>query len=1099
MINVTPETKSLLKTSSNVYTSVGATIEYNLNSMVGHIKATSAISTPHLYTEAYKKLFPIDTIYKPFRPVSPGIKYYIYTTGNTDTPKDSFESPRDTALGTRPRLYYPGPDTVYKYWLAPKNDNIDISLEYLSDDTITGVSRKIPANKIIARFETNHDKPTSWTISGVTENNVIRTVTGTTLNSNGEAIIYFNGTSWSTTEPTTYTTTEYLKSITLTAVNSKTNKLLGVIEFSPRWVLPVDSDIVSLLVNKETTSDDTSIVPVGLITANYLNISLTKHHTSSRSIIEFDPTGPIDNTKIYLVKNSIVRPHINIGNGLSVPEKVVQGTFYVNAWTLSEFGDTSIDATDAAKILQDTLCPQLLVQDSPVTSIIKRVLDSVGFSNYKINITKSDNTEDTSSIPSLDYWWSDGDKTVWDVLQEICRDIQMNAFVDENNILNFYSRNAIYDKDIPSKWTFTSEAINTNGVLDYSPNIVTLNTKELFSANQVRVRYSTAFMATNSESASPLWKSGDSLLGAGALAAPIVDSSTTFKLNPNTVNANRTDKILDAFSGYVLINGEAIEYDGVWYQYVPKELDTTVSPPRDKPPVNVLIKSQSDIWKNSVKAKPGYKYFYPTGEYNIKSRKALGTSQTNHYVAPESYINKEGESGTNKFHQYNITLATPDLAKEVAGIGNYSIQSNLTNINPSVTKSFLSVSNLDKNKKTFTIALKEFNSINTSNSFFAFGTRMFFDSQLNTPEQVGGIGFCLDDTGKNGYYVLIRTTAYAGLKKDIMIIRVKNNILTVLKDSQISTTRTLAGVYSGKTYNIDVLVKKEAAKNTITLFLNGFKIEAVDYQSNLEYPPYTTNPPVAISKNVGVHCGQGVAYFEFLYAKDIDEKSYKEKSSGASYEYNGVYADDTLSLLYGNLVYSDGSTPSNQSGAVFEFGTTAREIKKTKISYDDRPAIPIQFRTSLNKYVTLLGQKLQPFGAESYVLNNTSTTVALDDGDSTSFYVLGNSIQRSGVIDYDTLQPVDPLNKESVIFDSTWIQNEEDAKSLAEWIKSNVLNKGRFVDLSVFGNPIISAGDIVTINYPVLGITPTSAKYIVTKCTVEYREGLTTSISCRAI
>jgi hypothetical protein len=897
-------------------------------------------------------------------------------------------------------------------------------------------------------------------------------------------------------QSTTYTTTEYLKSISLTAVNSKTGKLLGVIEFSPRWVIPVDSDIVSLTVNKETTSDDTSIVPVGLITANYLNLSLTKHHTSSRSIVEFDPSGPIDKTKIYLVKNAIIRPHINIGNGSS-SEKVIQGTFYINAWTLSEFGDTSIDATDAAKILQDTVCPQILVQDSPVTSIIKRVLDSVGFSNYKINIIKSDNTEDTSSIPSLGYWWSDGDKTVWDVLQEICRDIQMNAFVDEYNVLNFYSRNAIYDKDIISKWTFTSEAITTNGVLEYSPNIVTLNTKELFSANQVRVRYSTAFIASNSESGSPLWKSGDSLLGAGALAEPIVNSSTKFKLNPNTVNSNRTDKILDAFSGYVLINGEVIEYDGVWYQYVPKELNTTVTPARDKAPVNVLIKSQSDIWKYSVLAKPGYKYFYPTGEYNIKTRASLGTSKTNHYVAPDSYINKEGESGTNKFHQYNITLATPDLAKEVAGTGSYSIQSNIENTNPG--KGYLSVSNLDKNKKTFTIALKEFNSINTSKSFFAFGTRMFFDSQVNTQQQVGGIGFFLDDTGKNGYYVLVRTTAYAGLEKDIMIIKVKNNKLTVLTDSQISSTRTLTNLISGKAYNIDVLVKKESDKNTIHLFVNGFKITATDYVDILDYPPFTVTPTVAISKNVGVHCGQGVAYFEFLYAKDIDEQSYKEKSLGASYEYNGVYSDDTLSLLYGNLVYSDGNTPANQSGAVFEFGTTAREIKKTKISYDDRPSIPIQFRTSLNKYVTLLGQKLQPFGAESYALNNTSTTVALDDGDSTSFYVLGNSIQRSGVIDYDTLQPVDPLNKEFVIFESSWIQNEEDAKSLAEWIKSNVLNKGRFVDLSVFGNPIISAGDIVTINYPVLGITTATNKYIVTKCSIEYREGLTTSISCRAI
>jgi hypothetical protein len=1087
MINVTTATKNLLKSGSTISTSAGATIEYNLNSMVGYIKATSPTSTSTPYTAAYKKLFPIDTIYKPFRPVSPGIKYLVYTTGNTDTPLKSFEDPRDVELGTKPRLYYPGPDTVYKYWLSPKNDDISVSLEYLSDDTVTGVSRLIPTNKIVARFETNHDKPTSWTISGVTENNTIRSVTGTTLNSNGEALIYFNGSTWSTTEPTTYTTTEYLKSITLTAVNSKTGKLIGVIEFSPRWVIPVDSDVVSLTVNKETTSDDTSIVPVGLITANYLNLAITKHHTSSRSIIEFNPTGPIDRTKIYLVKNAIIKPYINIGDGSST-EKVIQGTFYINGWSLSEFGDASIDATDAAKILQDTVCPQLLVQDSPITSIIKRILDSVGFSNYKINVKNVSSKVDDDSIPSLSYWWSDGDKTVWDVLQELCRDIQMNAFVDENNILNFYSRNYIYDKNAESKWTFTSEEMKTGGVVTYSPNIINLNTKEMFSANQVRVRYSTAFMATNSQSSSPLWKASESFLGAGSLAKPIVDSSTMFQLNPNTVNSNRTDKILDAFSGYVLINGEILEYDGVWYQYVPLVGST---------PVRVLIKSQTDIWKNSVLAKPGYKNFTPTGEYNIKNRGALGTSKTNHSIAPDSYINKVINEDPTKFNQYNVTLATPDLAKEIAGIGTYKIQSNLENINP--VKGFLSVSNLDKDKKTFTVAIKGFNSINTSSSYFAFGTRMFFDSQVNTQQQVGGIGFCLDETGKNGYYVLIRTTAYAGLQKDIMIVKLKNNKLTVLKDSQQTSNRTMAGLYAATAYNIDVLVKKESDKNTINLYVNGFKIVATDYADILDYPPFTVTPTVAISKNVGMHCGQGVAYFEYLYAKDVDDKFYKQKTQLASYEYNGVYSDDTLSMLYGDIIYNDGDTPASQSGGMFEFGTTAREIKKTKISYDDRPAIPIMFRTSLNKYVTVLDQRLQPFGAESYVLNNTSTTVALDNGDNTSFYVLGNSIQRSGVIDYDTKQNEDPTNKESVIFDSSWIQNEEDAKSLAEWIKSNVLNKGRLVDLSVFGNPIISAGDIVTINYPILGITTDSAKYIVTKCSIEYREGLTTSVSCRAI
>lgn len=1089
MISVSNSTRDLLKTGSSISTSVGATLEYNLNSMVEHITATSsAVANP--YTNAFKKLFPIDTIYKPFRPLSPGIKYLVHTNNNTDTPLNSFERPRDVALGSKPRLYYPGPDTVYKYWLAPKNTNINISLEYFSDAAKT-IAKLVPANKIVARFETNHDRPTSWTISGVKQDNTTITASGTLINSSGEATIYYNGSTWSTTEPTTYTSTQYLKKISLTAVNSNTGKFIGVIELAPKWVLPIDSDIVSLSINKETTADDNSIVPVGTITANYMSLSLMKPHTTSRSITEYNINNAIDNTKIYLFKNVSVRPHINIGNGIT-SEKVIQGTFYVSSWSLSEFGDASIEATDAAKILQDTLCPQILVQDSPVTSIIKRILDSVGFSTYKINVKKTGSLVDDDSIPSLAFWWSDGDKTVWDVLQELCRDIQMNAFVDENNVLNFYSRNFIYDNSVESKWTFTSEEIKNGSVVDYAPNILSLSSREMFSGNQVRVRYRTAYVATNQESSQPLWTSETSYLGAGALSTDITDSSQIFQLEPSTINSVRPDKVLDQFSGYVLIGGEIIEYDGLWYQYVPASGGA---------PSRVLIKNQSDIYKYSALSKPGYKNFYPTGEYNIKTRGALTTSKSDHKKSPDSYINKSGESDPNKFNLYNITLATPDIAKLKPGVGYITSPANSTGTTS--TKSFLSVSNLDRDKKTFDIAVKSFGSVDTSKSYFACGTRMFFDSQLTSPEQVGGIGFCLDQTGKNGYYVIIRTTAFAGLQKDIMLVRVRDNKLTVLKDSQQTTPKTLSGIYSGSSYNVDVLVKRESTgpstfKNTITVFINGFKITASDSGSDA-IGGYV--PPMAITKNVGLHCGQGVVYFEYVYAKSIDEAEYNKNSLAPVYQYNGVYSDDTVSMLYGDIIYNNGNTSVDQSGSLVEFGTIAREIRRVKDSYDeDRPAIPIQFRTALNRYATVLDSRLQPFSSEAYVLNNTSSSIILHDNNYTSFYLLGNSIQRSpGVIDYDTDQSDNSNPKESVIFDSSWIQSEEDAKSLAEWIKSNTLNKGSFLDLRVFGNPILSAGDIVSINYPILGMSQNSVKYIITRCSLDYSEGVSTSISCRAI
>jgi hypothetical protein len=1103
MISANTATLDLLKKGSVVSTSAGATIEYNLNTMVEYITATSD-ALENTYEAAFKKLFPIDTIYKPFRPLSPGIKYLVHTNGETDTPANTFEKLRNLNVGDLPRLYYPGPDMVYKYWLAPKNKDISISLEYFSNEAKT-TPKLIPTNKIVARFETSHDTPKKWTITVVKEDNATTSISGTSL-VNGEAVIYYNGSTWytSATEPTTYTGTQKIKKILLSAETSNTNKLIGVIELTPRWVRNLDSDIISFLINKETTADDSSVVPVGVITANYLSLSIMKPHTTieprSKSIVEYDRfSTEIDDTKIYLFKNAIIRPYINIGTGSSTPQKIFQGFFYITSWNLSEFGEATIDATDAAKILQDTMCPQMLVEDSPVTSIIKRVLDSVGFSTYKINVkTKTNSSQvveaDDNSIPTLQYWWSDGDKTVWDVLQELCRDIQMNAFVSESNILNFYSRDFMYDKTQEPVWTFTSKNIDVAGNLSYAPNIQSLTTKELFSANQVRVRYATAFTSTNNESSSPLWKSDTSFLGAGALSSKIELNSTDFELNPNVVIGARVDKIMDQFSGYVLINGEIIEYDGVYYQYMPLGGTVFADP--------VLIKSQSDIWKYSALAKPGYENFQALNKYNIKTRGAFGTSPGKHEPSPASYINEPGQTpSTDKFDLIKgIVLATPDLPAGKASPGSYYIPEG--QYGSKVKKGFLTVSNLDKDKKTFDMAIKEFSSINTSANYFAFGTRFFFESQLNTAAQVGGIGFCLDANGKNGYYILIRTTTFAGLEKDVMIVKVNNGILTVLKDSQQSSTKIKAGIDAGVEYGVDVLLKREVqpyyntVRNTITVFINGFKITAEDNGLD-SFSGYV--PARGITNNVGLHCGQGTVYFEYVYADDITEELYKKNSSRLTYEHNGVYSDDTVSMLFGDIKYNDGNTKPNNSGSLFEFGTTAREIKKTKISYDDRPAKPIGFKTSLNKYVTVLDQKIQPFGAESYVLNTSSVTVPLDDNNNTSFYVLGNSIQRSGFIDYDTDPSKDSSNQEPVIFQSTWIQSEADAKKLAEWIKASVLNKGKFVEMSVFGNPLISAGDIVKINYPILGMTESSNKYIVNRCTLEYREGLTTSISCRAI
>ena len=79
----------------------------------------------------------------------------------------------------------------------------------------------------------------------------------------------------------------------------------------------------------------------------------------------------------------------------------------------------------------------------------------------------------------------------------------------------------------------------------------------------------------------------------------------------------------------------------------------------------------------------------------------------------------------------------------------------------------------------------------------------------------------------------------------------------------------------------------------------------------------------------------------------------------------------------------------------------------------------------------------------------------------------------SGDLEYTTEETSDYTSKEPVQFQSSWLQNLTDVKSLADWIKDTVVNRGKVVSMDVFGNPLISVGDLVTIKYSYQGFAGT--------------------------
>jgi hypothetical protein len=119
---------------------------------------------------------------------------------------------------------------------------------------------------------------------------------------------------------------------------------------------------------------------------------------------------------------------------------------------------------------------------------------------------------------------------------------------------------------------------------------------------------------------------------------------------------------------------------------------------------------------------------------------------------------------------------------------------------------------------------------------------------------------------------------------------------------------------------------------------------------------------------------------------DID---YTSLNSKGSYKYNGVYSDDTISMLFGDLVYSAGETRDSRNGSLKEFGSVVRQIKELKLDMILlNPAIPLYLSSGVNKNVNIMSSKLQPFTAEMLVMNNTSGFVNLADGQYNTFQVV---------------------------------------------------------------------------------------------------------------
>jgi len=462
-----------------------------------------------------------------------------------------------------------------------------------------------------------------------------------------------------------------------------------------------------------------------------------------------------------------------------------------------------------------------------------------------------------------------------------------------------------------------------------------------------------------------------------------------------------------------------------------------------------------------------------------------------------------GQSGAYNYFSFTVPQYSPDLfnrtdtpedtydGEEVPAVVILPGEKNTV----SIGKSLFTIHAENTNPNSYCAAVKNTN-IQTTSSYYAFGTTLYFSPTPDTSLQSGALGFFTSNTAQTGYFVKIKTTANAKSNGDEFSIgKVYKNSQKIITDSKsVTNAKSNIGLVTAAVpYKIDVRVKVTGTKVYISAYINGFKITATDTQVSATNPILSKTPYISLMVNMGT------INFDYVYAIAITEKQYA--SADLENIYSNQFSRGAFSLAYGSMLASGLTAIDSQTSDKYveEFGSVAREIRVFSSKYQDlEPKFPKYMYNNLNTSVSVLGSDLTSFSATAYLLNASGVTSNIASSDGSKLSVFGNSLMKSEDLLYFDEETNKYEIKEQMTMDSTWIQNPGDAKKLSDWIKTQWSKRQRIVDMTVLANPTISVGDIITIDYAYQDLTITD-KFVITNVRQSWSDGLETTLTARSI
>lgn len=1003
MLSTDANLKKALMENTSLSISNKLIIENNINDLAKYIKVEDMSGSNDIFSE----IFPVRSVVQSFRPSKAGIKYKILGEAtNLDTYK--------TKTIPATRIYMADKTNDYSYFLRPTAPSAKVS--YFTDSAMT-VAQTVYANKIVVKVETGHGIPTVNIKSGAT---VIHNAASPT---DGVINLWYNGSAWSTTEPSTYATPTSISSLTVALSGTSYG---GIIEISPRIVKDISSHLTYLTINKDD-SVGSDILPVGSLTANSADINL--YCIAKGDILHVAKGDPISSTATMLSKNSKFTASFVINGTYTIQ----QGVFYAVDVTSKEMGEFSVKALDSAKFLQELPCPEIILTDSSFQAIMWRILDAVGFTSY-------DFSNCTGDIMTARFWWGNKSQTVWQAIQEICKETQTVAFFNEYDVLCFVSRDKFYDSTATTSWQFLYANEGDN-----KANIESLNSTTTRTSSAVRIKYNVPTTSNLEKSSQPIWteQAPSTLFASPYQGIHTVLDTQYLKYSKHGVFGS---VIPTRFNSHVLVGSEIIEYDGIEFSYPAVSPDTS---PRIFETLGEYLEVRSRYSNNLT----------PTGRLRIKTRGAFGTTQTSNDSPSKSTLFSPFTAG-----RFKLGTTTQQESASLYSICKITYdQENISSIamSPTADQNYLYI--LTRNMPHST----------ANNPIVQYGTAAGF--QLDTTssstnlQQTAGFAINWNALTMSGYLILVNSTRAAQETKS----KVEVNFYKLVNGAVNSVQSIMSNVFEQAFFGIDVVLRKNTSSNDLLIYINGSELKVTD------------DLPLSPSSTVGLVCGgKSTVYFDYMYSGPL---STFEADLTGSRSSGKITAD----AFFKNFKFDN---TANSGVFIDEFGPVIREIYKASPTYNQ--AFPV-FSEPSNPLAVVVSERLGHFSGEVYVFNTSSSTIALADGDGKEFPVWGIAIANAGENIYETEKNIDGVT-EFTTFETNWIQSESSAKKLADFLSKQWSKSIRDIEMSVFGNPILQVGDIVTIKYPDRDLQGTE-KFVIRAISQKFDGGLETQIKARSI